>query len=477
MADESRELIIVGGGPAGLAAAVEARRTGVDVLVIEERATLGGQVYKQFPTDFAILDPKSLGADYLAGRRLIEEAQGCGAEIRLNSVVWGIWNQEVATYGDDQGARVISAKRILLAPGAYDRPVVLPGWTLPGVMTAGGVQGLVKIQRVLPGRRVLMAGSGPLILAFAAQIHRHGVNVVAVVEAAPFPGFGLMTKLLHAARGNMGLLREGLQHMAYLRRHRVPYLYSHLLARIDGSHEVASATVSRVDRDWRPVEGTERTFDVDTVCLGYGFFPSTELSRLCGCEHVYVEDLGGWVPVRDPFMRTTVPGILAAGDGSGVAGSAVALEEGRTAGITAALDTGRISQGQAEEMWQRPRQRLLQLQRFRHALNSIYKVGAGIYELAEPDTVVCRCESVSMKEILDSTVVEGPDCSIVKCLTRAGMGRCQGRYCSRQIAALLAHGAGVAIDSIPSFTPRPPVKPVPIMEIADNITEDELIAE
>src|SRR5439155_23864996 len=142
------------------------------------------------------------------------------------------------------------------------------------------------------------------ILAFSAQLRAYGANVVAVLEAAPFPGPRALAALAAAAPGNVGLIRDGLQYMLVLRRERVPYLYSHVVVRAEGRQEVERAVIARVDRDWRPISGTERSLDVDTVCVGYGFFPSAELSQLAGCEQRYDEDLGGHVPVRHAVVRT-----------------------------------------------------------------------------------------------------------------------------------------------------------------------------
>ncbi len=473
-----RELVIVGGGPAGMAAAIAARAAGVDeVTVIDERAKLGGQIYKQLGAGWKVLRPEKLGKDYVRGRALIETVEASGAELLNNSVVWGIWDDRVALYEEGGEAGVIKAGKIILATGAYDRPVVFPGWTLPGVMTAGGAQSLIKTQKVIPGRRILMAGSGPLILAFSAQLHQYGANVVTVCEAAGFPAASGASRLLRAAPGNVGLLSDGLGYMTYLARKRVPFLYSHIIVRAEGENEVQRAVIAKVDHDWRPIPGTEKTLDVDTICVGYGFFPSVELSRLCGCEHAYDENLGGYIPIRDEWMRTTVKGVLAAGDGTGVAGSLVAVEEGTLAGVAAAMDLGKIGPVDAERQAAGVRRRLASLERFRAALNRTYAVGAGVYSLATPDTIVCRCEEVTVQEIYDGIIAESADPNSVKSITRAGMGNCQGRNCQRQIAALVAGRAGRSVEQVPMFTARPPVKPVPIGLIAEERPDDEPAAE
>jgi D-hydroxyproline dehydrogenase subunit alpha len=472
--DSKADLVVIGGGPAGLAATIEARKAGLSTVLIDERPSLGGQIYKQFPRAFSVTRPQDLGRHYQAGRALIEQAEGSGADIRLRSVVWGIWDHQVAVYTEGTSAGTITAGQILLATGAYDRPVVFPGWTLPGVISAGGAQALVKTQKVAPGERVLMVGSGPLLLAFSAQLSQLGVNVAAVVEASPFPGLRGATRFAAAAAGNTRTLLDGVSYLRQLRANRVPYIYGHVIVRAEAGAdgEVTRAVIARANADWSPQPGTERSFDVDTVCVGYGFFPSVELSRLCDCEHTYDENLGGYVPVRDADLRSTVPGILIAGDGAGVGGSVVATAEGRLAGVTAARDAGVIGAAEAERRARPLRRTLKRVERLRSALTSTYPVGAGIYRLHQPDTIVCRCEEVTAAEITGSVLAGSADPNSVKNVTRTGMGLCQGRNCARQVASLVAAAANRSIDDVPNFSPRAPVKPIPIGLVAEERPEE-----
>jgi NADPH-dependent 2,4-dienoyl-CoA reductase/sulfur reductase-like enzyme len=462
MSTRGVELLIVGGGPAGLSAAIEARRHGTETLLVEERPSVGGQIYKQFPKEFAVLDAAALGADHIRARELIATALSSGAEIMTNTTAWGIWGREVSLSGN-LGAQSIRADQIILATGSFDRPVAFPGWTLPGVITAGGAQSLTKIQRVLPGRRVLVAGTGPVALAFAAQLLAAGVRVVEVVEAAPFPGIVGATNLLRGAVGNLPRLNQGIGYLRYLRRRGVPFRYSQMIVGVEGTREVERAIVARVDRQWRPISGTERAIPVDTVCLGYGFSPSTELGRLAGCRHAYSATDGGLVPVREQLVRSSVSGISIAGDGAGIHGSEQALVEGRLAGIAAARALDHIGAAEAERRTRAAERRLRSLLRFHRSLTSLYPPGPGVYELCRGDTIVCRCEEVTAEQILQTVDRSGGDPNSVKALTRAGMGRCQGRNCGEQIAAIVARATNRPVSEVPRLTIRPPVKPVPLM--------------
>jgi NADPH-dependent 2,4-dienoyl-CoA reductase/sulfur reductase-like enzyme len=472
MAAETYDVLIVGGGPAGLAAASEAAAAGLSACLVDERPTLGGQIFKQPGPGFRVTDPKALGPDFLRGRELIDAAERSGARLLLRTSAISIRETAVVVVEEGERAHTLSGRRVLIAPGAHDRPVVFPGWTLPGVITAGGAQTLVKTQRVLPGKSILFAGSGPLALAFPAQLRGYGANVTAVLEAGPAPGARDVVRLLAAARGNVTLLRDAVAYRTALLRARVPLRYRRIVVAAEGESRVEQVVHAAADSDWRPVAGSEERTGADALCLGYGFFPSVELLRLAGCDFAYDEDLGGPVVTVDEWQRTTQPGILAAGDGTGVAGSYVAIDQGRLAALGAALDLGALTPADASERAAPLRRRLRQKQRFAAALRRLHRVGPGVYELSTAETIVCRCEEVTAAQ-LDEAIEATDDLNVVKTLTRTAMGLCQGRNCQRHVAATIARHHGRLLAELPVATPRPPVRPVPIGAIADASLEDK----
>jgi NADPH-dependent 2,4-dienoyl-CoA reductase/sulfur reductase-like enzyme len=463
---ESYDLLVVGGGPAGLAASTEAARCGLLVGLVDERATLGGQIYKQMGPGFRVTRPSALGRDYVRGRQLVAAAERGTARLMPLTTALAIRGAEAVLVAEGEHARTVTARRILVAPGAHDRPVVFPGWTLPGVLTAGAAQAIVKAQRVLPGERIVFAGSGPLALAFPAQLSHLGAHVVLALEAGPRPGLRAAGQIAAAARGNLSLLRDAAGYRLLLFRDRVPMRYSRMVVRAEGKERLEVVVHAAVDRDWRVVPGTEERVAADTLCVGYGFFPAVELLRLAGCDFTYDEDLGGPVVVVDEWLRTTVPEVSAAGDGTGVAGAPVAVDEGRLAALGAALDLGAVAPEEAAARAAPRRDRLRRKSVFRRALRPLHAVGPGIYELVTDDTVVCRCEEVTAAE-LAGAVAASADVNVVKNFTRAGMGLCQGRSCQRQIAAMIAAHHGLPIGAVETSTPRLPVRPVPLGAVAD----------
>ena len=470
--DTRYDVLVVGGGPAGLAGATTAARLGLAVGLVDERQTLGGQIYKQPGPGFVVNDPARLGRDHLRGRELIEQAEASGAELMTLTSAVAVRDDQVVLVPEGGHARTVSAARLVVAPGAHDRPVVFPGWTLPGVLTAGASQTIVKTQRVLPGERLVFAGSGPLALAFPAQLHHYGANVLVALEAGPRPGPRDVLGLLAASRGNTALLRDAVSYRSQLLRADVPLRYGRIVVRAEGEGRVERVVHAAVDRDWRVLPGTEEHIEADTLCVGYGFVPSVELLRLAGCSFCYEEDLGGPVVVVDEWLRTTAPGVSAAGDGAGIAGALVAVDEGRLAALGAALDLAALTAAEAERHARPVRARLARKAAFRKALRRLHAIGPGVYELATDDTVVCRCEEVTRREI-EAASEDTTDLNVVKSLTRAGMGLCQGKTCQRQVAATIAASHGIPIGSVPTATPRFPVRPVPMGAIADPSIEDD----
>jgi NADPH-dependent 2,4-dienoyl-CoA reductase/sulfur reductase-like enzyme len=466
------DLLIIGGGPAGLAAGALAADRGLRTVLVDERPTLGGQIYKQPGPGFVVLDAAKMGRDYRRGVGLIQEVHSAGVDVRSGTSVLSIHDSTaVLMHEGSATTTMLRAKRVLLAPGAHDRPVVFPGWTLPGVITAGGAQSLVKTARVIPGNRIAFAGSGPLTLAFPAQLRHYGVNVVLALEAGPPPGPRIALRLLRAGYRNKELLFDGVSYRRQLLQARIRPRYRRIIVRAEGEGRVEEVVHAAVDSEWRIIADTEQSVAVDTVCLGYGFTPSSELYRLVDCSFNYDENLGGYVVVLDEWCRTSIDGVLGAGDGTGVRGSLVAIDQGRIAALGAAMDLGVLSELEARKLAAPIRRRLAAKERFRRQLLGMYRVGGGIYELATPETMVCRCEEITQAQ-LNLAVDASSDINSVKSYTRAGMGLCQGRNCQRHIAAMIAAHSGTALGEVPAATQRPPVRPVPLGTLADASIKD-----
>lgn len=450
-----------------MTAAIEAARTGLSVTVIDENPKPGGQIFRQFPDSFRVFQSKTIGPDHARGRALIRafQAHRHAIDCLFDTLVWGIFQgREVACLHGEKSFS-IQFKKLIITTGAYDRPVPFPGWTLPGVFTAGGAQRLVKNQRVLPGKRILLAGTGPLQLALANQIIKAGGKVAAIAEAGSAEKW---PQLLRAMFGQWELIADAVRYVFNVQKARIPLLRRHIILEARGEGRVEEVVLAEVDGQWRPKPGSEKMFRVDTLCSGYGFVPSSEMTLLAGCEHTYDPRIGGWVPLRIGEMRTSLDDIYAAGDCTGVAGSKVALAEGRIAGVFAAAALGGISEAEARRCTRRFRNELAALNRLRTVLDDISRPRPGLYELARDDTTLCRCMEITLKELKAYMREYSGDINEIKRMTSVGMGPCQGRVCGQAIQEIMAREKNLTPDAIQFFSPRPPIKSVPLAAMADH---------
>jgi NADPH-dependent 2,4-dienoyl-CoA reductase/sulfur reductase-like enzyme len=466
MREERAQVVIVGAGPAGLKAAISAARAGASVVVVDEHPQPGGQIFHQMPQEFALKNKKLMSSEFHRAQSLFSELSNLPIRYFFNSVVWGAFDERTLEIMDANGSFSLEGDAIILATGAFDRPVPVPGWTLPGVITVGGAQTLLKAQRLIVGRKILMAGTGPLQLVVASQLAKAGADIVAVSD--PVPTRDLFQHTWSMLRA-WPITRDGVGYRWNLLRKGVPWIAPSILVHIGGRDEVSSATISQVDKDWRPIAGTERTFEVDTVCIGYGLVPSIELPRLLGCEFHYEEFADAWLPDRDEYFQTTTPNLYAVGDGSGIAGAAVAAVEGTIAGLTVAHRLKHISDTFFRDAIAEPRRRLERLAAFRLAMDTVYRPRPGLHELAHDDTVICRCEEVRLLHLMEAIDDGAETVGQVKAWTRAGMGPCQGRMCSLPVTHVIANKKNKHPRSIGLQTALVPAKPVSVHSLIKDV--------
>ncbi|MFF7712192.1 FAD-dependent oxidoreductase [Streptomyces sp. NPDC007988] len=407
---------------------------------------------------------------------VVDEGSGTrhGPEDREDGYGGGSRGDGCGSRGDSGGSRgdgvetavTVRARTVLLATGAYERQLPFPGWTLPGVVGAGGAQAMLKSGLVLPGRRTVVAGSGPLLLAVAASLAAAGGTVPAVVEAAAYPAYARRpTALLR----NPGKLAEGAAHGAALLRHGVRVLTRHAVTAAHGTSRVEAVTVERLDRDWRPVPGTARRIPCDSLATGHGLVPQLELATGLGCATRRTAD-GTPALELDDEQRASVPGVWSAGETGGIGGAELALAEGELAAhsVARALHGTPLPSRAAALRGRRDR-----LRAFGEAMAAVHRPGEGWTVWLDDATHVCRCEEVPAGAIREAAGELGArDVRTVKLLTRAGMGWCQGRMCGPAVASLaggepvpdrrplscpvpLGHLAGLPPDGPPAGTPPP----------------------
>ncbi len=322
------DLIVIGAGPAGLSAAIEAAKRGLSVIVFDENAKPGGQLFKQIHKFFGSKEHKAKIRGFQIGEELLKEASDCGVEVMLNAIVIGLYLDKEITVKLEEEITHFKGDTVIVATGASENMITFEGWTLPGVIGAGAAQTMMNLHRVKPGKRILMLGSGNVGLVVSFQLLQAGCEVVALVDAAPkVGGYGV--------------------HAAKVARCGVPFYLSHTIIKAEGQEAVTGVTIGEVDQSWNIIPGTEKHFDVDTICLAVGLSPMSQLCKMAGCQ--MKNSPTGYVPECDEAGATSVAGIYVAGDVSGIEEASSAMIEGRIAGIAAAEFLGYISKEEAKE--------------------------------------------------------------------------------------------------------------------------------
>lgn len=340
-----RDVLVVGAGPAGLAASIEAAKAGADVLLVDLNMKPGGQLFKQIHKFFGSSAHRSGTRGFDIGLKLLEEAKEAGVEIWLQSTVVGAFpgNLIAIEKGVDGGAKeviTLKSKKVIIATGASENVVRFKGWTTPGVMGAGAAQTMINVNHVKPGKKIVMVGSGNVGLIVSYQLMQAGCDVVALIEAAPKIG----GYAVHAAK---------------IRRAGVPIYTKHTVVEAipgeDGT--VCKVVIAQVDDHFNPIPGTEETIEADTVTIGAGLKPATDMVKLEKCQLTFNGPFGGFIPLHNDKMETSKSGVYVAGDATGVEEANTALEEGKIAGISAVESLGLISTKEAEkrriEIWDR----------------------------------------------------------------------------------------------------------------------------
>lgn len=454
----SQSVIIVGAGPAGIRAAQALVQAGLRPILVDEAARPGGQIYRQQPQHFRRRPADLYGDDAGKAEALHALAKDLRTRIdyRAETLAWNIREDHlhVVSNGTTEALRFDA---LILATGATDRLIPLPGWTLPGCYSLGAAQIALKTQACVVGRRPVFLGTGPLLYYVAYQYIRAGVDVAAVLDTAPFSASIVALPDL-AARPEM--LLRGLRYRPALKSAGVQLANDvHPLA-IEGDGEVAALRYR--------VRGHEVVQDCDAVAMGYHLRPETQFADLAGCPFHFDETTGHWLPERDGDGRSPRAGIYLAGDGARVAGADAAESAGRLAALAALGDLG-LPVDAADRAFLRGR--LATMERFRRGLSRAFPWPAHLARALPDATIICRCEVITAGQIRETAQAkDAPEMNRAKALVRMGMGRCQGRYCGHAAAEILAEARGLPLAAVGRLRGQAPVKPLSIATVQEAET-------
>jgi NADPH-dependent 2,4-dienoyl-CoA reductase/sulfur reductase-like enzyme len=448
MSDAKLDLIIVGSGPAGMAAACEARALNLSVALLDEQATIGGQIYRNIesaPADRIEI----LGQDYVAGRSLALEFRNCGARYIGGAVVWNVCQDGTVDYVADGHSQEVVGKNVLLASGAMERPFPIRGWTLPGVMGAGAAQILLKGSGAVPTAPVVLAGCGPLLYLLAWQFLRAGAKIEALVDTTARSAY------LRAARHGVGALRgwgdllKGIKLLSALRRNGVPVF--------SGSRDLAVEGETRVEGISFTHQGRSVRIPASLVLLHQGVVPNTQLTWSTGARHRWDSEQLCWCPETDAWGRLGETPIYVAGDSRGIVGAQASAVQGRLAALAIGDGLGITANVARRVELQSQLKRHTHLRPF---LNALYRPRDEDRIPGDASVVVCRCEEVTAGQIRKYVELGCLGPNQTKAFGRCGMGPCQGRFCGLTVTEIIAKERGASPEDVGYYHIRPPIKPV-----------------
>ncbi len=456
-------LVIIGAGPAGLAAAVVAAQHGIEVTLLDEQEAPGGQIYRAMES----IPPQRaemLGEEYQRGRQLVSALRDARVDYIPSTRVWSLNQKREIGLLRDGAPQVITADQILLATGAMERPVPFPGWTLPGVMNAGAGQILFKAHGIIPSDGMVLAGSGPLLLLLAWQYLHAGVGIEAILDLTPMHNHLRALPYLPRALLARHYLSKGLKYKKDLELAGIHTLHNVSDLEAEGTDHIEAVGFLH--------KGKRQRIETSLLLIHFGVIPHSQLARAAGCVHDWDAGQQCWRPRLDDWGNSSIDGILIAGDSAGIGGARTAEHAGRLAAWQALHALGRIDRRERNRLSRDDRRWMRGEQHIRPFLQGFFHIPSKLLAVPNDDTIVCRCEEITAGQIRQAVADGLGDSNQVKFLTRCGMGPCQGRQCDLAVAHIVAAAGGKAVAKGGHYRTRPPVAPLTLGQLAKLYPEE-----
>jgi bacterioferritin-associated ferredoxin len=467
------DIVIVGAGPAGLAAAAKAASLSARVLLLDENDKPGGRVlsHRCDTEQSALWLSQSERLDTLLAA---VSRHKDNIKIMHGVTVWGKdpHGALLLSSNDANAPSTVKGDAYILANGALETIVPFPGWTLPGIFTLGGLNSLIR-NDVIPGKRIVVAGTGPLLFALLDNLLARGCHIAALIQSVP------LQKTLNNIGGVIAGLDKEKAGILYrcvkgIMARRIKHFQSHIVSGAIRQNDHLRVHVSPIDRQWKQKQDKGIKIETDILAVSYGLRPSIDLAHMVGCKIHYDTDLGYWRMLHDPMLETSQPRVFVAGDNSQVCGYAAAEQQGKLAAISAGMSLGLTTLKAVRAEVRDLQQKIDRLRVFGRALDKLAQPGPALWDAITDDCIICRCESVTLADIKQAGSETVCDINDLKRRTRTGMGYCQGRYCGQIVNEMLWHHTEFA-GQRQLFSARLPLKPVTFATIAGYKNDDRHI--
>ena len=464
------DLVVLGAGPAGVAAANVASKEGAEVVIIDENSSAGGQIYRAPPNEFQ--PQNSFKSDeFREGEKQRNILENSDLTALFKHRVWSVSSDLVVSTVGPNGLSSWHARSLIIANGALERIIPFPGWTIPGVIGLAASTILLKSQYVLPGQSTVVAGCGPLLIAVANGIIKSGGKVSAIIDLNSKSDW---IKAFPRLLSRPDQLFKGMSWFANIMKAGIKLYGGHAVTNTKQVDNVLRISIAPINSAGSILDSkNQKIVEGDCLAIGHGLFPSTEITRLLKAKHIYDPLKGGWVPLIDDDFRSSIPGVYIAGDATGITGAFSAVQKGRIAGMAAVRDLNVMSSQKYKAKIKSELIILKKNENFGKAAVRLMKFRPELIQTITSETIVCRCEDVFRSEIDEAIESGARDMNQLKAWTRCGMGPCQGRTCSEAIEAILASKVG-SRELAGQWTGRTPLRPVPIEQIIGKYTYEDI---
>ena len=464
------DLVVLGAGPAGVAAANVASKEGAEVVIIDENSSAGGQIYRAPPNEFQ--PQNSFKSDeFREGEKQRNILENSDLTALFKHRVWSVSSDLVVSTVGPNGLSSWHARSLIIANGALERIIPFPGWTIPGVIGLAASTILLKSQYVLPGQSTVVAGCGPLLIAVANGIIKSGGKVSAIIDLNSKSDW---IKAFPRLLSRPDQLFKGMSWFANIMKAGIKLYGGHAVTNTKQVDNVLRISIAPINSAGSILDSkNQKIVEGDCLAIGHGLFPSTEITRLLKAKHIYDPLKGGWVPLIDDDFRSSIPGVYIAGDATGISGAFSAVQKGRIAGMAAVRDLNVMSSQKYKAKIKSELIILKKNENFGKAAVRLMKFRPELIQTITSETIVCRCEDVFRSEIDEAIESGARDLNQLKAWTRCGMGPCQGRTCSEAIEAILASKVG-SRELAGQWTGRTPLRPIPIDQIIGEYSYDDI---
>ncbi|MET1255891.1 FAD-dependent oxidoreductase [Aliikangiella maris] len=479
------EMIIIGAGPSGIAAALIACQHYSSVLLIDESAQAGGQVFRAPSPALRINKPSS---DLIHANQLRQQLASSSVITWFNHRVWQVESVNahfiVSSYSANHQLKnsestsqspnklfFARAPQLIVASGAQEKIFPVPGWTKPGVMGLAAATVLLKSEKILPGQNIVVAGTGPLLLLVANEIINAGGKITAIVDLnSPWQWLKSIKSVFRNLKNGL----KGIRWIIKIYRQRIPFFHRHTLIEINGKDSVNQVILAPVNRNWQADFKQPKLIKADTVCLGHGLLPAIEIPQLLNVKHYFNVNFNSWCPQTDSAQRTNIKNLYLCGDGCGIQGADAAPLSGKIAALSALLDAKKINLDNYLQQYTPLKKKLDSISQFTAAMNRLTAFKQGLLSLLKPDTIICRCENIDTQTIQAAIAAGNTTLNSLKAATRCGMGACGSRFCRETISYLIANQTQKPRTAIKPASCRPPIRPIPIQAVVDNFNYRDL---